>query len=67
MGPKLRVVWLVERLPAMHDFLSSMLRIQYTEHGDSHLESQALGGRNERTLISKSLSATRQVEASVGS
>lgn len=67
MGPKLHVARLVERLPAMHDVLSSMLRIQYTEHGDSHLKSQASGGRNEQTLISKSLSATRQVETSMGS
>lgn len=55
MGPKLRVARLVERLPAMHEVLSSMLRIQYTEHGDSHLEPQASGGRNERTVISKLL------------
>lgn len=67
MGPKLRVARLVKRLPAMNEVLSSKLRIRYTEHGDSHLESQALGGRNERTLISKSLSTIRQVEVSMGS
>lgn len=67
MGPKLCVAWLVKRLPAMNEVLSSKLRIRYTEHGNLHLESQALGGRNERTLISKSLSTIRRVEASMGS